>query len=58
MKRAAAKIFPKLLNFEQKHCRMDIGQEMMTTFNDDPDFLKKSQNCQEWKKHVKFCQMW
>ena len=26
MKRAAAKIVPKLLNFEQKHHRMDIAQ--------------------------------
>ena len=41
MKRAAAKIVPKLLNFEQnQHC-MDIIQVMLTTFNDDLDFLKK-----------------
>ena len=33
IKRAAAKIVPKLLNFEQK--------EMLTTFNDDTDLLKK-----------------
>ena len=38
MKRAAAKIVPKLLNFE---LRMDIVQEMLTTFNEDPDLLKK-----------------
>ena len=31
----------KLLNFEQKQCRMDIAQEMLTTFNDDPYLLKK-----------------
>ena len=37
MKRAAAKIVPKLLNFEQKYHRMDIVQEMLMTFNDDPD---------------------
>ena len=42
MKHAAAKIVPKLLNFEQKQCRMDIAQEMITTFNDDPDLLKKN----------------
>ena len=40
MKGAAAKIVPKLLNFEQKQRRMDIAQEMLTTFNDDPDLLK------------------
>ena len=34
MKRAATKIFPKLLNFEQKNRRMDVAQEMSTTFND------------------------
>ena len=38
MKRAAVKIVPK---FEQKQRRMDIGLEMLTTFNDDPDLLKK-----------------
>ena len=37
MKRAAAKMVPKLLNFEQKQHRMDIAQEMLTTFNDDSD---------------------
>ena len=40
MKQAAAKIVLKLLNFEQKQHRMDIAQEMLTTFNDDPDLLK------------------
>ena len=40
MKRAAAKIAPKLLNFEQKQRRMDIAQDMLTTFNDEPDLLK------------------
>ena len=40
MKRTAAKIVPKLLNFEQKQHHMDIVQEMLTTFNDDPDMLK------------------
>ena len=41
MKRAAAKIATKLLNFEQKQRCMVIAQEMLTTFNNDPDFLKK-----------------
>ena len=31
----------KLLNFKQKHRRMDISQEMLKTFKDDPDLLKK-----------------
>ena len=30
MKRAAAQIVPKLLNFEQKQPRMDIAQKMVT----------------------------
>ena len=41
MKRAAAKIVKKLLNFEQNQRRMDIAHEMLTTFNEDPDLLKK-----------------
>ena len=40
MKRAAAKVVPKLLNFEQIQRCIDIGQEMLTTFNDDSDLLK------------------
>ena len=40
MQRAAAKIAPKLLNFEQKQRRMDIAQDMLTTFNDEPDLLQ------------------
>ena len=39
MKHAAAKIVPKLLNFEQKQRHMDIIQEMLTKFNDDLDLL-------------------
>ena len=38
---AAAKIVPKLLNFVQKQCRMDIAQEMLTRFNNGPDLSKK-----------------
>ena len=41
MKHATANIVPKLLNFEQKQHRMDIPQEMLTTFNDASDLLKK-----------------
>ena len=41
MKRAAAKIVPKLLNFGQKQHRMDISQEMLTKLNNDSDLLKK-----------------
>ena len=41
MKRAAAIIVSKLLNFEQKQLHMDIVQEMLTTFNDNPNMLKK-----------------
>ena len=35
IKRAAAQVVPKLQDFEQKQCRMDIFQELSTTFNDD-----------------------
>ena len=42
IKRAAEKIVPKLLNFDQKLRLMDIARDMLTTtFNDDPDLLKK-----------------
>ena len=30
-----------LLNFEQKQHRKDIVQDILTTFNDNPDFLNK-----------------
>ena len=36
---ATAKIVPKFLNFEQKQHCINITQKMMTTFNDDQDFL-------------------
>ena len=29
------RLFLKLLNFEQKERRMDVAEEMLTTFNDD-----------------------
>ena len=41
MKHAATKIVSKLLNFEQKPGRMDIAQEMLTTFYYDPVLHKK-----------------
>ena len=37
----AAKIIPNLQNFEQKQCRMNIVEEMLTAFNDDPNLLRK-----------------
>ena len=40
VKHAVAKIVPKLLNCEQNQCRMDIAQEMLMTFNYDPDLHK------------------
>ena len=40
VKRVAAKL-PKLPNSEQKQRRMDIAQELLTTFNNNPDLLKK-----------------
>ena len=36
-----AKIVPKLLNFEQKQLCMAIAQEILMTFNDNPDLLQK-----------------
>ena len=44
IKRAAANIIPKLLNFKQKQRHMDFTQEMLTTFNDNPDLLRKGHN--------------
>ena len=41
MKHAAAKIVSKLLNFKQKQLGMDIAQEALMTFNDDPVLLKE-----------------
>ena len=42
MKLVAVKIVPKFVNFEQKQHRMEIVQQMLTTFNDDSDLLKFS----------------
>ena len=41
IKLAAARIIPKLLNFEQNQRRMDIAQKMLKTFNEDTDLLEK-----------------
>ena len=41
MKRAAAKIVSKLPNFKQKQHCIDIVQEILTTFNDDPGHMLK-----------------
>ena len=43
MKRSAAKIVPKFLNFEQKQSRVDI----VITLNDVPDLLKRVITCDE-----------
>ena len=40
MKRAAAKVVLKLLNFKQKQRRMNIAQDMLTTFNDVSDWTQ------------------
>ena len=44
MKSADVRIVPKLLNFEPRQRRMDIAQEILNTFNDDTDLLKKGHN--------------
>ena len=41
VKRVAANIVPKLINFEQKQRCMDVAHEMLKTFNDDIYLLKK-----------------
>ena len=41
MKHAATKIIPKLLNFEQKQYRINIAQDILTTYNEDQDLLNK-----------------
>ena len=51
MKRTATKIVPKLLNFEHKQHRIDIAQQMLLTFNDDPNLLKQLITDDEsWKR--------
>ena len=45
MKHAAAKIVSKFQNSRQKQSRLDdIAQEMLTTFNEDPDLPEKGLN--------------
>ena len=41
MKRATARIIQKLLNFDQKQRSMVNAQDMLRTFNDNQDLLKK-----------------
>ena len=41
MKCATVKIVPKLLNFEQEQRRTGIAQEVLTSYNDNQDLLKK-----------------
>ena len=41
MKRVTVKFVPKLLNFDQKNCRMSIAQKLLNDVNDDPDLLKR-----------------
>ena len=41
LKPVAEKIVSKFLNFKQKQRRIDHVQDMLKTFNHDPDFLKK-----------------
>ena len=43
-KRTTAKIVRKLLNFKQKQRHIDIAQEMLTMFSDDPDVVTKKKN--------------
>ena len=37
MRHAVAKFVLKLLNFDQKECRMDTAQELLNEVNDDPE---------------------
>ena len=39
IKRVVAKIVQELLNFDQKQRRIDIAQQMLTTFNDNLDLV-------------------
>ena len=48
IKCAAAQIVPKLLNFQQKQRRMHIAQEMLATFKDDPELLRKVITGESW----------
>ena len=41
MRRVAAKIVPKLLNFDQKQRRMDTAQQLLNDVNDDPELLER-----------------
>ncbi|UYV62765.1 hypothetical protein LAZ67_2001857 [Cordylochernes scorpioides] len=41
MRRVAAKFVPKLLNCDQKQHRMNIANEMLDSFRDDPNLLQR-----------------
>ena len=60
MKLVAVKIVPKLLNFKQKQRHMDTAQEMLTTFNGDPDLLKLVTNhdCMATTNHMRKSRNW
>jgi len=48
MTKRAAKFVPKLLNFDQKNCRMSIAQELLNDVNDNPDLLKRVITGETW----------
>ena len=41
MTRVAAKVVPKLLNFDQKQHRISIAQEILDSVRDDPNLLQR-----------------
>ena len=41
MKRVVAKFVPKLLNFEQKPCQMEVAQESLNKVHEDAKLLKR-----------------
>lgn len=41
MKRVAARLVPKELNFLQKQCRMSVAKEMISNADNDPTFMKR-----------------
>ena len=54
-KRAAVKIVPKFLNFEQKQRFTDIPLEMLAKFNDYPDLFRKVITGDESSQWNTFC---
>lgn len=41
MRRVAAKMIPKLLNFQQKQYRKEVAQQMLNDVENDPELLKR-----------------